>query len=154
MKKLGTVAVVAGSVAFAALILLATARPSVANAPSGRFMASGGTIIDAKTGLVWQLVVPSGTYTWADAGPYCTSNAASLPGLGWRLPSMKELQTIVDDSRSVPSIDPIFSSTPGDYFWTSSTYAPSMGYAWAIRFTIGGAASIKVDNGYRVRCVR
>lgn len=35
---------------------------------------------------------------WAAAGTYCTSNAAGLPGVGWRLPSISELRSIIRGS--------------------------------------------------------
>jgi hypothetical protein len=158
MKKPRTVTVVAGSVVLAGLVLLATVRPSVADAPAGRFTVSGGTAADAKTGLVWQRVVPSGTYTWAQADTYCASNTGGLPGSGWRLPSLLELQTIVDDSRASPAIDPtVFPNTPPEYFWTSSTEAtgtPATNYKWYVRFDYGSTLTDEVANTHRLRCVR
>ncbi|HRI65057.1 MAG TPA: DUF1566 domain-containing protein, partial [Polyangium sp.] len=62
-----------------------------ADSPPGRFEVVNGTVLDKKTKLTWQQTSPSMSYTWADAKNYCTTNAASLEGIGWRLPSMKEL---------------------------------------------------------------
>jgi hypothetical protein len=155
MKKPGTVGMAAGSLALAGLLLFAAVRPSAADAPAGRFTSAAGTVTDTKTGLVWHQGVPSGTYTWADAGTYCTSNTAGLPGSGWRLPSLTELQTIVDDSRSLPAIDPTaFPSTPSVSFWTSSAYASQAGSAYGVSFAYGLTDVAAATLTRSVRCVR
>ncbi len=78
-------------------------------APAGRYVVTAGgtvngTVQDTKTGLIWQQTVPSGTYTWADATAYCGSTVVStrLGGTGWRLPTLEELQTIVDHTQAAP----------------------------------------------------
>jgi hypothetical protein len=90
-------------VAVAGLLALVVVVPSRASAPAGRFTASGGIVHDSKTGLDWQQVVSSTKYTYANAMAYCSGNTAALAGSGWRLPSIKELQTLVDDSVASPS---------------------------------------------------
>jgi hypothetical protein len=157
MKKTGTVAVVASSVALAGLVLVAMARPSAADAPAGRFMVSAGTVIDTQTGLTWAQAVPATRYTFAAAGTYCTNNTAGLPNFGWRLPSLTEIQTLVDDSRSGPAIDPTaFPNTPiTDFYWTSSPYAPTTGSVWISDFSAGLTYSeSNLQEDYFVRCVR
>jgi len=133
------------------LVLAMGARRGAANAPTGRYTISSGgtatgTVLDTQTGLTWQQAAPAGATlasTWSSALSYCTSNAGALPGSGWRLPSMTELQSIVDDSRFNPSIDPnAFPSTPIALFWTSSTYVPAAGTTWCIDF----------DDGYTFLC--
>jgi hypothetical protein len=132
------------------------ARRGAADAPAGQYTIADGTVTDSKTGLVWQQVVPSSTYTWADAGTYCTSNAAGLPGTGWRVPSLTEIQTIVDDSRHDPAIDPTaFPGTPLDAFWTSSLLSPASAQsAWLLGSGNGGTGTNAVTFAGRVRCVR
>jgi hypothetical protein len=49
-----------------------------------------------------------------------------------------ELRTIVDFTRTNPSIDPAaFPGTPAEWFWTSSPYAGQYGYAWGVSFFNG-----------------
>jgi hypothetical protein len=80
---------------------------------------------------------------------------ASLAGTGWRLPTLKELQTIVDYSQSNPSIDSTaFPSTPADWFWSSSPVADDLAYAWAICFSGGGTDDDFITSTDYVRCVR
>ena len=141
---------------FLAVVALATvayASSANANAPGGRYTTSGGTVYDTKTKLTWQQAVPSTTYTWIGAKAYCAS--LSLGGTGWCLPTVKELQTIVDDSQTNPSIDTTaFPSTPPSYFWSSSPFAGSSSLAWNVYFSNGITNYNAVSDTYNVRCVR
>ena len=68
---------------------------------------------------------------------------------------MKELQTIVDDTRTYPAIDPTaFPNTPSEGFWSASPYAGATSYAWLIAFDIGSTGGNLMGNTYWVRCVR
>jgi hypothetical protein len=76
----------------------------------------------------------------------------TLGGTGWRLPTIKELQTIVDESR--PSIDPTaFPGAPLGNYWSSSPVAGRPSDAWDINFNgaTGPDAMSTLDN---VRCAR
>ena len=121
--------------------------------PAGRYQVSGGTVRDAVTGLTWQQVVDATGRTWTEAKAHCA--ALGLAGGGWRLPSMKELQSLVDDSRASPSIDPqTFPDTPLDPFWTSSTVVATPGSAWRVSFIHGYTYDASDYNMYLARCVR
>ena len=136
------------------VVVLSTASAD-ASAPAGRYTAAGGTVYDTKTKLTWQQTAPSTDYTWTDAKTSCAGAGASLGGAGWRLPTIKELQTIVDDSRSNPSIDPTaFPGVPGNPFWSSSPLAGSSSNAWFVSFYDGSASYGGVSDMHNVRCVR
>jgi hypothetical protein len=142
-------------------VLALAVRDVLADAPVGRFTITNGglptgTVYDTKTMLTWQQAVPTSTYTWPNAGTYCTMNSGGLPGTGWRLPSLTELQTIVDDSRVNPAIDPAaFPGTPVDKFWTSSAYEPNAANAWFVDFVDGSTNNGSASSApYYVRCVR
>ena len=94
-----------------------------------------GTVTDRATGLVWMKADSGRKMTWQEALAY--AEKLKLAGHGdWRLPNAKELQYIVDYTRSPDTtnsaaIDPIFASTPikneagqTDYghYWTSTTH--------------------------------
>lgn len=96
---------------------------------------SDGTILDSATGLMWQQSDSTKGMNWKDALKYAEN--LKLGGHDdWRLPSAKELQSIVDYSRSPdttdsPAIDPIFKTSSfknegGEkdypYFWSSTTH--------------------------------
>ena len=83
----------------AIIVAAVVTAPAWATAPSGRYTITAGTVYDTKTKLTWQQPGPSATYTWAAAKTYCAGLGSSLGGTGWRLPTIKELQTIVDNSK-------------------------------------------------------
>jgi hypothetical protein len=139
----------------AVAVVVALSAPAQANAPAGRYTTANGTVYDTKTKLTWLQIVPSTTYTWANAKTYCAGVGASLGGTGWRLPTIKELQTIVDDSGSSPSIDATaFPSTPASGFWSSSPLAGSSSVAWGVDFGVGNTSNYLVSSTTYVRCVR
>jgi hypothetical protein len=154
IKKSWVVRCAASSAIVVAGLVIAVRR-GAADAPPGQYTISNGTVADNKTGLVWQQVGSASTYTWPDAGTYCTSNTAGLPGTGWRLPSLNELQSIVDDSRQGPCLDPTaFAGEPADLFWTSSPVVGAAGSAWLVAFGNGATGSTAATTAHRVRCVR
>ena len=87
-----------------------------------------------------------------NANTYCAG--LSLGGSGWRLPTLTELESIVDTAYR-PTIDPTaFPSTPADWFWTSSPYVGSSGFGWIVYFNYGSSAYDDTASTNRVRCVR
>jgi hypothetical protein len=146
-----------------ALAVIAFTLPASAkaSAPAGRYVVTAGgtvygTVYDTKTRLTWQQAVSSTTYTWADAETHCVDAGVRLGGSGWRVPTVKELQTIVDYSQSSgPMIDPTaFPSTPASVFWSSSPVAGSTSLAWLVSFYGGYSNSYDVSYAFNVRCVR
>ena len=125
-----------------------------------RFSYSGNEVLDSKTGLIWQRCTVGKVFT----GNTCSGTAlvftheAALVharinsgSLGWRLPNIKELSSIVDLSRISPAIDILaFPGTPqnNSYFW-SSTPDPRFEYsAWVVDFGIGGILTgVKSPDG-------
>jgi TPR repeat protein len=146
-----------------ALVLANLPTSADASAPAGRYVVTSGgtgngTVYDTKSELTWQQTVSSTTYTWADAKTYCGSAAvsSSLGGTGWRLPTIAELESIVDRSQATaPRIDPSdFPLTTSDYFWSASPVAGSPSLAWIVHFYNGGTYSIDVSYAtLNVRCV-
>jgi hypothetical protein len=145
-----------GSVIICALALTTALTTSAdATVPAGRYTISAGSVTDTKTKLVWQQTPAPTLYIWSDAKTYCAGVGASLGGMGWRLPTLKELQTIVDDSRGSPSIDPTaFPSMSSMGFWSSSPLVGSSSLAWLVSFDSGATASIDITSTVAVRCVR
>ena len=78
------------------------------------------TITNTTTGLMWQAVTPIESMSWQDARKYCKS--LELAGYrDWRLPTIKELISIVEYSRSYPALNPVFGSWSVPC-WSSTTY--------------------------------
>ena len=95
----------------------------VRGAPYGQndFETRRGSVIDRATRLEWQRRDDGRARSWNDALAYC--NALSRDGHSqWRLPTAKELHSIVDYTR-IPAIHPSFEiSDPRIYLWSSTTH--------------------------------
>jgi hypothetical protein len=131
------------------------------------FNSGSSTIADHYTKLVWQRAAPSLQYSFTDAATYC--QGLSLNGfVNWRVPSYKELLTLVDEhphfeyenGSLVPhAIDPnaFPGSAVGTPYWTSSMYPedPTQGSAYVIDFRNGQAnyTSTGPSTLLFVRCV-
>ena len=70
--------------------------------------ADGFVVLDRMTGLHWQTTLYDTYLKTADQKVYCAANKAGLPGTAWRLPSIRELRSLVDYRRSQPALDPAF----------------------------------------------
>jgi hypothetical protein len=143
-----------GIVLSAATLLapLLMARTGSADAPAGHFSIDGDVVKDTATGLVWQRRTPEMAYAQPQAAAYC--RALPLAGSGWRLPTIKELHTLVDEGLANPAIDAkAFPNTPSAQFWTSSALA-GFAFTWTVNFLDGTDTWAPGENTLRVRCVR
>ncbi len=103
-----------------------------------------GTITDLNTGLMWEKKSDDGSihdkdtfYSWDDAFAVHVAglNSSTFAGhTDWRLPNVKELQSIVDYEAVNPSVDPVFNSgcvaactvttcscTVSSFYWSSTS---------------------------------
>ena len=110
-----------------------------------------GTITDTETGLMWQQET-MGEMNWDNAILACSE--LDLAGhKDWRLPTIKELLSIVDFERHNPACDPVFNAQ-SDFYWSSSTYQDGPTGAWLVYFGNGYTDATGKTNGYYVRAVR
>jgi hypothetical protein len=131
----------------------------------GRFQDNGdGTVTDNCTGLMWQkdtadwngdgTISPIDQFSWQDALKYC--EGLDLVGHDdWRLPNIRELQSIVDYGQAGESVDPVFRAE-SELYWSSSTRFNIAGMAWGVDFSVGdirNSAYKQSEYGY-VRAVR
>jgi hypothetical protein len=119
-------------------------------APVVHFVVNAdNTVTDTETGIVWQQQTSSDTF--ANQPNYC----GSLGGAGWRAPHALELESIIDENRSGPTIDTaMFPGTASASYWTSSARADLGTDAWAIDFTNGTGISINKTMALPIRCLR
>jgi hypothetical protein len=124
----------------------------------GGAASSVETVTDNWTGLTWQRSVASpGQYnapggTWGSvAASYCTGLAG-----GFRLPTLKELLSLVDPTEYQPAIDSnAFPNTPSDNYFRSSTSVYSSTDTYFVGFSEGQTGSVSVSDGSGyVRCVK
>ena len=112
-----------------------------------------GTVTDKFTDLMWQQAGSSSNLTWEQSLAYCEN--LNLGGYtDWRLPTIKELRSLVDFSRYSPSINTTFFPNTQTFYCSSTTYTKDTYNAWGVYFNDGydGYGS-KVNGGY-VRAVR
>ena len=110
-------------------------------------------------------------YAWADAfaAHVAALNAAKFGGHDdWRLPNVKELQSIVNYQKFNPSVSAEFndnctsgaptvltgSCTAAIQYWASTTSARAPAFAWAVIFSDGLAGEFSKAFVFRVRAVR
>jgi Protein of unknown function (DUF1566). len=148
-----------------------------------------GTITDLNTRLMWEKKDFGGdaaadfsnphdvhnTYVWSGSGIQVTiwDWLDTLNGFGfaghddWRIPNVKELQTIVDYGQFNPAVDPAFnnncnifsdvedgSCTAASFYWSSTTNANFPGNAWFVDFFNGTVFNASKFDDLHVRAVR
>ena len=135
--------------------------PVSAEAPAGQyapFIGQDRRIEDVKTGLIWERSVTPAPVEFDVAQTSCTG--------GTRLPTLKELLTLVDEephddydltkNRVVEKFideQAFGDETPIDKgYWTSSMQSANR--AWTIDFATGETFAEGLDGKFYVRCVR
>ena len=147
--------------AFATSLSLWAAATS-AWAGNPRFVpnASGEEVTDTQTGLIWRRCSEGQTWTgstctgtysthrWVDALGY-TKSIATRMGVAWRLPNVKELQTLVDRGVAFPAINSGgFPNTPTVEFWTATPQPGSVSIAAYVDFSRGSVGFSHYDYDY------
>src|SRR5450759_119235 len=105
-------------------------------APTNQFTITdnGSTVTDSSTGLVWkraqEMLDPSSPGTWIDRKDTFLWQAALQRAVNdrtggysdWRLPNIKELRSLIDETKHNPAIDTNFfpDSVIFSQFWSSS----------------------------------
>ena len=129
------------------------------NTAESRFIANNLKALtwqDPKTGLEWQCDSP-GEMSWLKAQEY--SRKLLLGGKAdWRLPTVAELETLLDRSvlhyelRPIAREDVPFRDSLS--YWSSTTFQDGTKNAWIVMFDGGYVLSYKKSNVYYIRCVR
>jgi subtilisin family serine protease len=114
---------------------------------------------DNVTNLVWSLQSQSATWNAATGSTYPNEghNTPARCGFsnGWRMPTRRELRSIVNLDGSNPTVDgTYFPGTQSTYFWTSDTFAADPVRAWIVYFYSGLAGNVDKTFSDYVRLVR
>lgn len=125
---------------------------------------NNGTITDKATGLMWAQGDSYIGLNWEEALDWAEQmNSVNYLGYhDWRLPNVKELQSIADYSGGYPAIDSTYFYLTDDdaYFWSStsayfSPANPGYYYAWYVAFgyavdaegeDLHGAGAVRFDS--------
>lgn len=119
------------------------------------FVKKGDTVHDSETKLIWQdnIAVEGKEMLYGEAKSYCKK--LSLAGVeDWRLPTVEELQSIVDLTRYDPAIKRGFHFAASESYWSSTLYADDADRAWDVNFKSGSMENNRHSYDYYVRCVR
>lgn len=113
-----------------------------------------GTATDALTGLVWQRSSHADTFSWEDALSY--ADTLTLAGFGdWRLPNIKELRSINEESLVGPSLDgAVFGNAGARKYWSSTTLPNQTVKAWYLYTQFGITTYDLKTARHFVLCVR
>ncbi|MBH1989031.1 MAG: DUF1566 domain-containing protein [Myxococcaceae bacterium] len=120
---------------------------------ANRYSISSGVVSDIVTGLNWQQHASKQTFVYSNAKLYCQNLDLGGVSVAWRLPTVKELSTLLDYDVSSGGLmmDPaVFNAEESGLYW-SSTIAGS-GF-WAVDFQYGSIIGYVSGSMLLVRCV-
>jgi len=115
-----------------------------------------GTVTDNQTGLMW--LKNAGLVSqrdWDRAINFC--EGLKIAGYNdWRLPTVKELFSLVDPSQYRPALPEghPFTNVQSSGYWSSSTYAFSTSSAWRVGMSYGYVYSNSKSSYHYVWPVR
>ena len=153
---------------FFALTPLAAQSPKCEPGPHVYQDNRDGTVTDKCTNLVWQQATNPTFLLFADAQAYCATLTLDNKS-DWRLPTIFELQTIVDYGRVDPPTDPVLQipvrgpTIPYVYLWSTTHwgfYPPNTPVNWTIEFSDGHTAVVQSGSSDQfgavlfAKCVR
>lgn len=119
--------------------------------PLPRFVASDDSVLDKLTGLTWtrNANLTNGTVSWKEAFALADrlNNEHHADCTGWRLPTINELESLVDASQTVPALpaDHPFTN-PGEVYWSSTNSAFEPDWAMCL-YLHKGAVGVGFKRG-------
>lgn len=135
-----------------------------------------GTITDTITGLMWEKLSNDGSIhdkdtqsSWSDGlAKIATLNSTVFAGYtDWRMPNIRELETLVNFGRDFPTANADFNTacaggctvltcncTRSFSHWTSTSYDTDKACAWSVDFSIGTRSGLPKTSLFHVRAVR
>jgi hypothetical protein len=139
--------------------------------PTPRFTDNGnGTVTDNLTRLIWMKNANAfGQQTWDNALSTANNLKSGDAGLtdgskvgDWRLPNLRELQSLVDYGKYSPPLPddhPFTDVVTGGrdcYYWSSTTNASitNYNYVWNVDLFDGDVVNVVKSSGYCVVCAR
>jgi hypothetical protein len=116
--------------------------------------ATAGTVKDNLTGLTWQKVPNTNTLTWEQSLVY--AEGLTLGGFSdWRLPNIKELESINDEKLINPSVSTTYFSSIGvKNYWSSTSLPNQTTRAWYLSTQFGITTYELKTVAQSVICVR
>lgn len=140
----------------------------ISSTPTDQFTDNeDGTVTDTETCLMWKRCLEGQTYSgdvcsgilttvnWEGALSLVTNHTGFAGHTDWRLPNIKELQSIVEEQCYLPAVNlELFPDTPDAGVWSNSPMALDFSkWVWIINFDHGDMFPVDTGN-YNVRLVR
>jgi hypothetical protein len=125
---------------------------------SSRFQLVMGSeaVLDRETGLVWDRNPATTKVQWNLAAGGCYKKEVANR-FGWRLPTIEELATLIDNSNTdpaLPSGHPFTNIQLDDRYWTTTTAAWLDTYAYSILMSSGSLNEESKTSEFYCWCVR
>lgn len=119
-----------------------------------QFTILDSIILDHLTGLEWQRFALPDSMTWENALVF-SDNLVLQGKSDWRLPNVKELESLNDETRSQPSVNFIFFQGIGSKkYWSSTSLPNQTEQAWFMDTGFGVVShELKTDKNHLI-CVR
>jgi hypothetical protein len=114
-----------------------------------------GAVLDKNTGLVWEQAPAATAGSWDDSTRNCLGKNVGGT-LGWRLPSVPELASLIDPSLPAPFVPAsVFTGVQSTDYWSASSIADDPTTAWNVNFSSGNASPrSKTTLNSGIWCVR
>jgi len=113
------------------------------------------SVIDKSTNIMWQddKEVTQYLENITFAKLYCEELV--LNGyIDWKLPSIKQLQSILDVTQKAPTINQEFKYSSKNNYWSNTSFVTDEQNYWSVDFKTGITSNAEETNTYNVRCIR
>jgi hypothetical protein len=120
-----------------------------------KLVMSDAAVLDRETGLVWERTPVTGKLVWNLARGGCYKREVANR-FGWRLPTIEELSSLVDNGNSNPSLPAghPFNIQLDNPYWTTTSVAWFTTYAYTVRFSNGNINEDPKGSSCYYWCVR
>lgn len=145
---------------------------TIPSTPTSDFIVhNDGTVSHNKTGLMWKQCTEGQEwnsekgcvgfvlgYEWEQAlvlPDAINRNGGFAEHNDWRLPSIKELESIIETTHYSPAINlKVFNATPSEFYWSYSPNRNHSGYSWGVHFDHGRVEDYSRSFDNLIRLVR
>jgi hypothetical protein len=113
---------------------------------------SSAAVLDRETGLVWERTPSAELTTWRAAQVRCNEFVTIGNRLGWRMPTLQELASLIDLSRTDPALPaghPFNDVQIPGYYFTATDDSRNTDNTWIVSFAGDGDLSNGI-NGSKV----
>jgi len=128
--------------------------PAGCNSTRFQCVMGDAAVLDRETGLVWERAPAVATGDWHVSAVRGCLGAQTGGRLGWRLPSLEELRSLLDTTNGLPAGHPFVDAAA--FFWTSTTVTDATTQAYIVNMAdpFSTNSDVKATGSRRSWCVR